>query len=377
MQQAFLGAFAALRPAPSSASARLAAPDRSQRLDREGRRSGVEFASGADPVLGRALGRPRATRRRLALCRPRQISQLPPRQRDAFVATTLHGLRRSEVPRTMGLSERAVRGLVHRARSTLRAGLTVLFPYPARAVALPRSRCPRSPVVRVRRPCAALATVASAGAAVGLGAGVRSARSSRRSARSSLPGARRCVIVAPSRVPRAARGPVTSHRRVGGAASRAQLAVAHALGCRGRRWPVAPPAPRSPPRFALPACGFSAARRLAVARALCCVLCYFMSASRSRAVVVGRRGLTYRRAPASFAASARRVVTALRGFSPFPRSFGPSESSSPSGRRARTSVGRSRPAAPTTRGVGSGRPRSTVAGRTAFCAPARRRRPQR
>ena len=93
-------------------------------------------------------------------------------------------------PRTMGLSERAVRGLVHRARSTLRAGLTVLLPYPARAVALARAR---RHGFASRTGCGdnraqALATVAGAGAAAGLGAGVRPARSSRRPARSSPAG---------------------------------------------------------------------------------------------------------------------------------------------------------------------------------------------
>jgi RNA polymerase sigma factor (sigma-70 family) len=68
------------------------------------------------------------------------LATLPSRQHDALVGTAIHGRSRTEVAALMGLSEGAVRQLVHRARENLRGAVTALTPYPvARALAAFRS----------------------------------------------------------------------------------------------------------------------------------------------------------------------------------------------------------------------------------------------
>ncbi len=59
-----------------------------------------------------------------------QLSALPDRQRDALLNTAVLGFTREHVARTMGLSEGAVRQLVHRARLRLRQAATALIPFP-------------------------------------------------------------------------------------------------------------------------------------------------------------------------------------------------------------------------------------------------------
>ncbi|MDW5598784.1 sigma-70 family RNA polymerase sigma factor, partial [Conexibacter stalactiti] len=58
------------------------------------------------------------------------IAELPPRQREALVQTTLAGRSRTEVAAALGLSEGAVRQLLHRARTALRTAATALTPLP-------------------------------------------------------------------------------------------------------------------------------------------------------------------------------------------------------------------------------------------------------
>lgn len=59
-----------------------------------------------------------------------QLSALPDRQRDALLGTAVLGFPRAHVARTMGLSEGAVRQLVHRARLRLREAAGALLPFP-------------------------------------------------------------------------------------------------------------------------------------------------------------------------------------------------------------------------------------------------------
>jgi RNA polymerase sigma factor (sigma-70 family) len=59
-----------------------------------------------------------------------ELSALPTRQRDALVSTALHGVPRAQVASRMGLSEGAVRQLVHRARLTVRRAVIAVLPYP-------------------------------------------------------------------------------------------------------------------------------------------------------------------------------------------------------------------------------------------------------
>jgi RNA polymerase sigma factor (sigma-70 family) len=58
------------------------------------------------------------------------IAGLPARQREALVRIAVEGRSRSEVAAALGLSEGAVRQLVHRARATLRAAATAITPLP-------------------------------------------------------------------------------------------------------------------------------------------------------------------------------------------------------------------------------------------------------
>lgn len=59
-----------------------------------------------------------------------EIKRLPDNQRAALLATALEGRSRAEVASLLGLSEGAVRQLVHRARSTVRAAVTAITPFP-------------------------------------------------------------------------------------------------------------------------------------------------------------------------------------------------------------------------------------------------------
>ena len=66
----------------------------------------------------------------LAVTALSELSRLPDRQRQAMIGTALDGRARAEVASSMGLSEGAVRQLVHRARTTLRGALTAVIPLP-------------------------------------------------------------------------------------------------------------------------------------------------------------------------------------------------------------------------------------------------------
>jgi RNA polymerase sigma factor (sigma-70 family) len=68
--------------------------------------------------------------RALALATLSELARLPARQRQAMVGTALDGLPRAEVASSMGLSEGAVRQLVHRARTSLRSAVTAITPWP-------------------------------------------------------------------------------------------------------------------------------------------------------------------------------------------------------------------------------------------------------
>jgi RNA polymerase sigma factor (sigma-70 family) len=58
------------------------------------------------------------------------LDELPTRQREALVGSSVQGLSRAELATTLGVSEGAVRQLVHRARSAVRAAVTSVTPYP-------------------------------------------------------------------------------------------------------------------------------------------------------------------------------------------------------------------------------------------------------
>jgi RNA polymerase sigma factor (sigma-70 family) len=58
------------------------------------------------------------------------VAALPPMQRDALVLSAIEGRSHDEVARALGVSPIAVRGLLYRARATLRAGASALAPAP-------------------------------------------------------------------------------------------------------------------------------------------------------------------------------------------------------------------------------------------------------
>jgi RNA polymerase sigma factor (sigma-70 family) len=68
--------------------------------------------------------------RAVALGALSEMGRLPRRQREAMVGTALEGRPRAEIARSMGLSEGAVRQLVHRARARLRTVVTAVTPWP-------------------------------------------------------------------------------------------------------------------------------------------------------------------------------------------------------------------------------------------------------
>jgi RNA polymerase sigma factor (sigma-70 family) len=62
-----------------------------------------------------------------------QIATLPERQRIALVETELGGRSRHQIAADLGLSDAAVRQLVHRARRAVRTAMTAITPYPLAA----------------------------------------------------------------------------------------------------------------------------------------------------------------------------------------------------------------------------------------------------
>lgn len=128
LQQAFLSAFAALRNGSEVKHLRgwlyqivrnsSAREQRPLGLPLESTTPAVDSLE--DVVQRRALARATLS----------ELAQLPARQRQALVGTALDGRARADLARSMGLSEGAVRQLVHRARTTLRSALTAVTPWP-------------------------------------------------------------------------------------------------------------------------------------------------------------------------------------------------------------------------------------------------------
>lgn len=91
------------------------------------------------------------------------LAALPEMQREALMRTALDGHSHEQVARALGLSEGALRGLVYRARVTLRAATTALTPSAAVSWALSPRAGTSTPLV------ARLAEVGAGGGSVGLG----------------------------------------------------------------------------------------------------------------------------------------------------------------------------------------------------------------
>jgi RNA polymerase sigma factor (sigma-70 family) len=128
VQQAFLNAFAALQGGKEVRHLR-GWLHRILRNEIMRARIPVETPLEVDAVYGESLEdmvQTRAAARATLV----QLSALPDRQRDALLGTAVFGLTRADVARTMGLSEGAVRQLVHRARLRLRQAASALIPFP-------------------------------------------------------------------------------------------------------------------------------------------------------------------------------------------------------------------------------------------------------
>src|SRR3954468_6618089 len=69
--------------------------------------------------------------RRAVVRQPRaSLAALPARQREALLRTAVSGYSQEEVARDLGISDNAMRQLIHRARVTMRAAATALTPAP-------------------------------------------------------------------------------------------------------------------------------------------------------------------------------------------------------------------------------------------------------
>lgn len=128
VQQAFLNAFAALR---AGREVRHLRGWLHQILRNEVTRARVPVDAPLEAVTayGETL-EDTVQRRAAARATLVQLSALPDRQRDALLGTAVLGFPRAHVAHTMGLSEGAVRQLVHRARLRLRQAATGLIPFP-------------------------------------------------------------------------------------------------------------------------------------------------------------------------------------------------------------------------------------------------------
>jgi RNA polymerase sigma factor (sigma-70 family) len=128
LQQALLSAFTALRSGTEvrhvrgwlyqivrNAAVKTRRPDEAQ----------LDETTASGPALEEVV-----QQRALAMSAMSEISRLPERQRDALVGSALGGLGRAELAASMGLSEGAVRQLVHRARATVRTAVTAVTPWP-------------------------------------------------------------------------------------------------------------------------------------------------------------------------------------------------------------------------------------------------------
>jgi RNA polymerase sigma factor (sigma-70 family) len=94
------------------------------------RGSGYDYAQLSEALSGanapqEDLDRRIAVREALA-----GLAALPPQQREALLRTAVEGVSHADAAAQMGVSEGALRGLVHRARTTLRTAATAITPMP-------------------------------------------------------------------------------------------------------------------------------------------------------------------------------------------------------------------------------------------------------
>lgn len=128
VQQAFLSAFAALQ---SGCEVRHLRGWLYQIVRNSAGRSQTPICVPLDGTTATVNGLEEVVQQRaLAMTALSEIARLPARQRQAMIGTALDGRARAEIASSMGLSEGAVRQLVHRARTTLRGAMTAVTPWP-------------------------------------------------------------------------------------------------------------------------------------------------------------------------------------------------------------------------------------------------------
>ena len=167
LQQAFLGAFVALR---SGAEVEHLRGWLYRIVRNAAARSRTPVCVQLDgAIAGLAAVEDVVEQRALALDALAALARLPSRQREAILGTALDGRARAEVASSMGLSDGAVRQLIHRARAKLRTAVTAVTPWP-----LVRWICggPSGGGNAVEAAAGAGAAAASSGGFVGLKLGV-------------------------------------------------------------------------------------------------------------------------------------------------------------------------------------------------------------
>jgi RNA polymerase sigma factor (sigma-70 family) len=139
------------------------------------RSSGFDYEELHDLLTASQVGGPAELAERSALVRQTLagMAKLPDRQREALLQIAVEGRPQDEVAAGLGLSEGAVRQLVHRARTSLRATATALTPLPlATAMAASGARGDlASRMAELVTGAGAGATLAKAGAVAALAGG--------------------------------------------------------------------------------------------------------------------------------------------------------------------------------------------------------------
>src|SRR3954449_3222945 len=92
--------------------------------------SGYDYAELDDALRGSEAPQEEMERRAVMRQTLTGLAALPERQREALLRVAVEGRSQEEVARELGVTEGAVRQLVHRARLTLRAAATAITPLP-------------------------------------------------------------------------------------------------------------------------------------------------------------------------------------------------------------------------------------------------------
>src|SRR3954452_12692481 len=94
------------------------------------RAAGYDYAELEESLRGSEAPQEAMERRAVVRQTLTGLAALPDRQREALLRIAVEGRPQEEVARDLGISEGAVRQLVHRARLTLRAAATAVVPLP-------------------------------------------------------------------------------------------------------------------------------------------------------------------------------------------------------------------------------------------------------